>query len=281
MRTKQCSLLSKFLLGMSLAFSLSGCSSRFANLYVGYGITRTSYPKPTEQTCFHNHEIFLDEQGGLQRYEVRQIIENEKTPQETAQVMNNNAQQIFSYGNTKPAEAFYSHIEPKALGQFMLGCAKIAAQTGNHMRTLQASILNKMAKWALYLHNTTPPKPTYFPNSQTPGTCSDPYFYSHPYLDKAGGAFEGLNLGQPIIYASTHHLWTWQAPVQSEKDVLNQLQQNLDLYQQAVAEADNNANYTGLIVIESQWLPKNWRDYQVGCYVLAQKYHVHGTRITK
>ena len=69
MRTKQCSLLSKFLLGMSLAFSLSGCSSRFANLYVGYGITRTSYPKPTEQTCFHNHEIFLDEQGGLQRYE--------------------------------------------------------------------------------------------------------------------------------------------------------------------------------------------------------------------
>ena len=281
MRTKQCSLLSKFLLGFSLAFSLSGCSSRFANLYVGYGITRTSYPKPTEQTCFHNHEIFLDEQGGLQRYEVRQIIENEKTPKETAQVMNNNAQQIFSYGNTKPAEAFYSHIEPKALGQFMLGCAKIAAQTGNHMRTLQASILDKMAKWSLYLHNTTPPKPTYFPNSQTPGTCSDPYFYSHPYLDKAGGAFEGLNLLQPVIYASTHHLWTWQASVQSEKDVLNQLQQNLDLYQQAVAEADNNANYTGLIVIESQWLPKNWRDYQVGCYVLAQKYHVHGTRITK
>ncbi|MBQ3818378.1 MAG: hypothetical protein II846_04360 [Acetobacter sp.] len=162
----------------------------------------------------------------------------------------------------------------------MLGCAKIAAQTGNHMRTLQASILDKMAKWALFLHNTTPPKPTYFPNSQTPGTCSDPYFYSHPYLDKAGGAFMGLNLGQPIIYASTHHLWTWQASIQSEKDVLNQLQQNLDLYQQAVAEAQNG-DYTGLIVIESQWLPKNWRDYQVGCYVLAQKYHVHGTRITK
>ena len=279
MRTKQCSLLSKFLLGFSLAFSLSGCSSRFANLYVGYGITRTSYPKPTEQTCFHNHEIFLDEQGGLQRYEVRQIIENEKTPKETAQVMNNNAQQIFSYGNTKPAEAFYSHIEPKALGQFMLGCAKIAAQTGNHMRTLQASILDKMAKWSLYLHNTTPPKPTYFPSSQT-GTCSDPYFYSHPYLDKAGGAFEGLNLLQPVIYASTHHLWTWQAPVQSEEDVLNQLQQNLDQYEQAVAEAQNG-DYTGLIVIESQWLPKNWRDYQVGCYVLGQKYHVHGTRITK
>lgn len=275
MRTKQCSLLSKFLLGMSLAFSLSGCSSRFANLYVGYGITRTSYPKPTEQTCFHNHEIFLDEQGGLQRYEVRQIIENEQTPQETAQVMNNNAQQIFSYGNTKPAEAFYSHIEPKALGQFMLGCAKIAAQTGNHMRTLQASILDKMAKWALYLHNTQPPKPTYFPNSQT-GTCSVKYAYSHPAVNMAVNDLIGLNLLQPIIYASTHHLWTWQAPVQSEKDVLNQLQQNNDLYQQAIAEADNNANYTGLIVIVSQWLPKNWRDYKVGCYVLGQKLQAKG-----
>lgn len=272
MRTKQCSLLSKFLLGMILAFSLSGCSSRFANLYVGYGITRTSYPKPTEQTCFHNHEIFLDEQGGLQRYEVRQIIENEQTPQETAQVMNNNAQQIFSYGNTKPAEAFYSHIEPKALGKFMFGCAKIAAQTGNHMRTLQASILDKMAKWAIYLHNTTPPKPTYFPNSQT-GTCSTNYAYSHPYVSMAGNDFMGLNLLQPIIYASTHHLWTWQASIQSEKDVLNQLQQNLDLYQQAIAEA-HNGDYTGLIVIMSQWLPKNWRDYEVSCYVLGQKHHV-------
>ncbi|MBO6044179.1 MAG: hypothetical protein J6P47_06990 [Acetobacter sp.] len=98
LRTKQCSFPPsplRFLLGISLAFFLSGCSSRFANLYVGYGITRTSYSKPTEQTCFHNHEIFLDEQGGLQRYEVRQIIENEKTPKETAQVMNNNAQQII------------------------------------------------------------------------------------------------------------------------------------------------------------------------------------------
>ena len=201
---------------------------------------------------------------------MRQIIENEKTPKETAQVMNNNAQQIFSYGNTKPAEAFYSHIEPKALGQFMLGCAKIAAQTGNHMRTLQASILNKMAKAAIFLHNTTPPKPTYFPNSQTPGTCSDPYLYSHPALNMATSDLMGLNLGQPIIYASTHHLWTWQAPVQSEKDVLNQLQQNIDLYQQAVAEAQNG-DYTGLIVIVSQWLPKNWRDYQVGCYELGQQ----------
>ena len=90
----------------------------------------------------------------------------------------------------------------------------------------------------------------------------------------------GLNLGQPIIYASTHHVWQWQAPVQSEEDVLNQLQQNIDQYQQAVAESQNG-DYTGLIVIESQWLPKNWRDYQVGCYVLGQKYHVHGTRITK
>ena len=277
MRTKQCSLLSKFLLGMILAFSLSGCSSRFANLYVGYGITRTSYPKPTEQTCFHNHEIFLDEQGGLQRYEVRQIIENEQTPQETAQVMNNNAQQIFSYGNTKPAEAFYSHIEPKALGQFMLGCAKIAAQTGNNMRTLQASILDKMAKAAIFLHNTTPPKPTFF-LTKPYGTCSLTYNNNHPAVNTALNDFMGLNLGQPIIYASTHHLWTWQAPVQSEEDVLNQLQQNIDQYQQAVAESQNG-DYTGLIVIESQWIPKNWRDYQVGCYVLAQKYHINGTRL--
>ena len=265
------------MLGISLAFSLSGCSSGFANLYVGYGITRTSYPKPTEQTCFHNHEIFLDEQGGLQRYEVRQIIENEKTPKETAQVMNNNAQQIFSYGNTKPAEAFYSHIEPKALGQFMLGCAKIAAQTGNHMRTLQASILDKMAKAALFLHNTTPPKPTFF-LTKPYGTCSLTYNNNHPAVNTALNDFMGLNLGQPIIYASTHHVWQWQAPVQSEEDVLNQLQQNIDQYQQAVAESQNG-DYTGLIVIESQWLPKNWRDYQVGCYVLAQKYHINGTRL--
>ncbi|MBO7350896.1 MAG: hypothetical protein J6U18_04835, partial [Acetobacter sp.] len=90
--------------------------------------------------------------------------------------------------------------------------------------------------------------------------------------------FMGLNLGQPIIYASTHHVWQWQAPVQSEEDVLNQLQQNIDQYQQAVAESQNG-DYTGLIVIESQWLPKNWRDYQVGCYVLAQKYHINGTRL--
>ena len=278
MRTKQCSLLSKFLLGMSLAFSLSGCSSRFANLYVGYGITRTSYPKPTEQTCFHNHEIFLDEQGGLQRYEVRQIIENEQTPQETAQVMNNNAQQIFSYGNTKPAEAFYSHIEPKALGQFMLGCAKIAAQTGNHMRTLQASILDKMAKWSLYLHNTTPPKPTLILTKPYTGTCSFNYLNNHPNVAMARNNLEGLNLLQPIIYASTHHLWTWQASVQSEKDLLNQLQQNLDLYQQSAAEAQNG-NFTGLIVIVSQWIPKNWRDYQVGCYELGQQNHINGTQI--
>ena len=269
MRTKQCSLLSKFLLGMILALSLSGCSSRFANLYVGYGITRTSYPKPTEQTCFHNHEIFLDEQGGLQRYEVRQIIENEQTPQETAQVMNNNAQQIFSYGNTKPAEAFYSHIEPKALGKFMLGCAKIAAQTGNNMRTLQASILDKMAKWALYLRAITPPRPTL-------ETCSPNYADNHPNVAIARNDLLGLNQLQPIIYASTHHLWTWQASVQSEKDVLNQLQQNNDLYQQAVAEAQNG-NYTGLIVIVSQWLPQNWRDYQVGCYELGQQNHINGT----
>ena len=96
----------RFLLGISLAFSLSGCSSRFANLYVGYGITRTSYPKPTEQTCFHNHEIFLDEQGGLQRYEVRQIIENEKTPKETAQVMNNNASRSFLTAIQNPQKRF-------------------------------------------------------------------------------------------------------------------------------------------------------------------------------
>ena len=133
-----------------------------------------------------------------------------------------------------------------------------------------------MAKWALFLHNTTPPKPTYFPNSQT-GTCSVNYLNNHPAVDMAVNDLVGLNQLQPIIYASTHHLWTWQAPVQSEEDVLNQLQQNNDLYQQAVAEADNNANYTGLIVIVSQWLPHKWRDYQVGCYELGQQNHINGT----
>lgn len=139
------------------------------------------------------------------------------------------------------------------------------------MRTLQASILDKMAKWAIYLHNTTPPKPTYFPNSQT-GTCSVNYLNNHPAVDMALNDLMGLNLLQPIIYASNHHLWTWQASVQSEEDVLNQLQQNYDLYQQAVAESENG-DYTGLIVIVSQWLPHKWRDYQVGCYELGQQNH--------
>lgn len=137
-----------------------------------------------------------------------------------------------------------------------------------------------MAKWALFLHNTTPPKPTLILTKPYTGTCSFNYINSHPAVDMAANDLVGLNLLQPIIYASTHHVWQWQAPVQSEEDVLNQLQQNNDLYQQANAEAQNG-NFTGLIVIVSQWLPKNWRDYQVGCYVLAQKYHVHGTRISK
>ena len=308
MRTKQCSLLSKFLLGMSLAFSLSGCAlfepqryleKDFIEMTSGiHAPERTSYPAPSKETCSaayrQQNNLTLADLRNAINYGLLQNVLSQQTggnlyaPYEVQKMqliqLSRATNQALVTGNFTAATNNMAQIDamltPKSLGTYLTGCLRYTQTTLTNAVTKGENLLLQMStEMASGIKNVKIPQPT-------PETCSNGYLYTHP-------AFVNLQnaaLGEAVLNAMGVYT-TGQTPQEIMSQVIH-LSECCDLYStimnvnstftNAYLEAENNANYTNLTSFFSQYLqPPQLTNYEVGCDNIEQKTHQKLTVWTK
>ena len=220
----------KFLLGFSLAISLSGCAG------VNYG----NYPTPNAQACFINPTTVNAKQQGLrnlafqkakQGIPVKTLVADDLIPATNQLIVNNNPQ---------PLNALYAQIKPQTLANFMIGCNQVMVQETNQMIRERNQMIKEISASQHYLNTTPAPQPTYIPTKpQATGTCSSQYFYTHPETNKASDAFDyiytmnplvhinALIFGQPLTLASVKNMKINAAYTERELEKIHQQLQQI------------------------------------------------------
>ena len=182
----------RFLLGLSLAISLSGCA----------GINYGNYPTPNAQACFINPTLVAAKQQGLrnlafqkakQGIPVKTLVANYLIPATNQLIVNNNPQ---------PLNALYAQIQPQTLANFMIGCNQVMVQETNQMIRERNQMIKEISASQHYLNTTPAPQPTLFPltKPQETGTCSFQYSNTHPEIQKAANAFQRIYTVSPVVH---------------------------------------------------------------------------------
>ena len=225
----------KFLLGISLAVSLSGCS-------IFNGWDRTNYPKPSAKACFFNPQIADDIKGGEERWVIKEAAEKGIPPQIAVFTLIASLKELEMRNDPVPLEEIYAQMNPPALSHFLLGCATILMKEGKDLsadrnlliaeRNLliragslllgernilqgegnvlqeEYAVIQKQNKIMQKMQNLTMKQvqtwktdlntaPT--PPQASPETCSNAYGKSHPALFKAGVGYINLYVWQPVL----------------------------------------------------------------------------------
>ncbi|MBQ3818766.1 MAG: hypothetical protein II846_06360 [Acetobacter sp.] len=299
MRTKRNSLLSKFLLGISLAFSLSGCALFEPQRYFEKGFIemtsgihtpeRTHYPAPSKETCSatyrqQNNLTVADlrnaiNYGLLQNVLSQQTGGNLYVPYEAQKMqliqLSQATNQELVAGNFAAATNNMAQIDamltPKSLGTYLTGCFRYTQTTLTNAVAKGENLLLQMStEMASGLKNVKIPQPTL-------KTCANSYFYTHPAFENlANAAFGEMALNAIGVYT------TGETPQEIMSQVI-QLSECCDLYStimnvnntfmNAVSKAQNNANYTNIIPIFAQLHPPQLANYYVGCSKIWQTIH--------
>ena len=214
----------KFLLGISLAVSLSGCS-------IFNGWDRTNYPKPSAKACFFNPQIAGDIKGGEERWVIKEAAEKGIPPQIAVFTLIASLKELEMRNDPVPLEEIYAQMNPPALSHFLLGCATILMKEGKDLSAMRILLIregslllgernilqgeyailqkeNKIAQkmqnltmkqiqaWKTAVNTTTPPQ-------ASPETCSNAYSKSHPAFYKAGEGYINLYVWQPVVQEFT------------------------------------------------------------------------------
>lgn len=217
----------KFLLGISLAVSLSGCS-------IFDGWDRTNYPKPSAKACFFNPQIADDIKGGEERWVIKEAAEKGIPPQIAVFTLIASLKELEMRNDPVPLEEIYAQMNPPALSHFLLGCATILMKEGKDLSAgknlliregslllgeghilqeednplqgeyailqKEKKIMSKMQKltmkqvqtWKTAVNTTTPPQ-------ASQETCSNAYGKSHPAFYHAGVGYINLYVWQPTV----------------------------------------------------------------------------------
>ena len=299
MRTKRNSLLSKFLLGISLAFSLSGCALFEPQRYFEKGFIemtsgihtpeRTSYPVPSKETCSaayrQQNNLTLADLRNAINYGLLQNVLSQQTggnlyvPYEAQKMqliqLSQATNQELVAGNFAAATNNMAQIDamltPKSLGTYLTGCFRYTQTTLTNAVAKGENLLLQMStEMASGLKNVKIPQPTL-------KTCANSYFYTHPAFENlANAAFGEMALNAIGVYT------TGETPQEIMSQVI-QLSECCDLYStimnvnntfmNAVSKAQNNANYTNIIPIFAQLHPPQLANYYVGCSKIWQTIH--------
>ena len=287
------------MLGISLAFSLSGCALFEPQRYLEKGFIemtsnihtpeRTSYPAPSKETCSaayrqQNNLTVADlrnaiNYGLLQNVLSQQTGGNLYAPYEVQKMqliqLSRATNQALVAGNFAAATNNMAQIDamltPKSLGTYLTGCFRYTQTTLTNAVTKGENLLLQMStEMASGLKNVKIPQPKL-------ETCKTSYLYTHPALVN----LQNASLGEWTLNAMGVYT-TGQTPQEIMSQVI-QLSECCDLYStvmnvnstlmNAVSEAHNNANYTKIIPIFAQIQPQKLANYYVGCFKLAQKMH--------
>ena len=171
----------KFLLGISLAVSLSGCAgfgfgawnNNWNNITGGvrdYG----QYPTPNAQTCFINPTLVAAKQQGLDNLEFQKARQGIPGVVLVKDYLIPATNQLIVQGNAQPLNALYAQIQPQTLANFMIGCNEVMVQERNQLIQGRNQLLqerqqiiqnintqrNQIAQWQNYLNTTPAPQPT-------------------------------------------------------------------------------------------------------------------------
>ena len=179
----------KFLLGFSLAISLSGC--------VDYG----NYPIPNAQACFINPTTVNAKQQGLRNLAFQKAKQGIPVKTLVTDYLIPATNKLLIDGNAQPLNALYTSIQPQTLANFMIGCNQVMVQERNQMIQQRNQEIKGVLTSQHYLNTTPAPQPTYVPITklQATGTCSIQYFNTHPEIHKAGDSVMRIYMSKPII----------------------------------------------------------------------------------
>ena len=259
MRTKRNSLLSKFLLGMILAFSLSGCALFEPQRYFEKGFIemtsgihtpeRTSYPAPSKETCSaayrQQNNLTLADLRNAINYGLLQNVLSQQTggnlyaPYEVQKMKLIQLSRLANHltlrdGNFSAAANAVAQIDamltPKSLGTYLTGCLRYTQTTLTNAVTKGDNLLLQMStEMASGLKNVKIPQPT-------PETCATGYFYTHPALENLANA----SLGEWTLNAIMGWDTTGETP-QAIMSQIIQLSECCDLYS-TVINVNNTFN---------------------------------------
>ncbi len=181
---------SKFLLGFSLAISLSGC--------VDYG----NYPIPNAQACFINSTTVNAKQQGLRNLAFQKAKQGIPVKTLVADYLIPATNKLLIDGNAQPLNALYAKIQPQTLANFMIGCNQVMVQERNLMIQQRNQMIKEISTSQHYLNTIPAPQPTLFlTKPQATGTCSIQYFNKHPEIKKAGESVMNIYMSKPILLA--------------------------------------------------------------------------------
>ena len=289
-----------FFKSISLAFSLSGCALFEPQRYLEKGFIemtsgihtpeRTHYPAPSKETCSaayrQQNNLTLADLRNAINYGLLQNVLSQQTggnlyaPYEVQKMqliqLSRATNQALVAGNFAAATNNMAQIDamlaPKSLGTYLIGCLRYTQTILTNAVTKGENLLLQMStEMASGLKNVKIPQPT-------PETCADSYAYTHPkFFNFDNAAYGEMALNAMGVYT------TGETPQEIMSQVI-QLSECCDLYStvmnvgntfnQAVSEAQNNANYTNIISFFSQYLqPPQLANYYVGCFKRDQKMH--------
>ena len=292
------------MLGISLAFSLSGCALFEPQRYLEKGFIemtsgihtpeRTHYPAPSKETCSaayrqQNNLTVADlrnaiNYGLLQNVLSQQTGGNLYAPYEVQKMqliqLSRATNKALVAGNFAAATNNMAQIDamltPKSLGTYLTGCFRYTQTTLTNAVTKGENLLLQMStEMASGLKNVKIPQPT-------PETCADSYAYTHPkFFNFDNAAYGEMALNAIGVYTQG------ETPQEIMSQVI-QLSECCDLYStimnvnntfmNALSEAQNNANYTNIISFVSQYLqPPQLANYNIGCFKIHQKTHQKAT----
>ena len=291
----------KFLLSISLALSLSGCALFEPQRYLEKGFIemtssihtpeRTSYPVPSKETCSaayrQQNNLTLADLRNAINYGLLQNVLSQQTggnlyaPYEVQKMKLIQLSRAISHltpgaGHFAAATNNMAQIDamltPKSLGTYLTGCFRYTQTTLTNAVAKGENLLLQMStEMASGMKNVKIPQPT-------PETCSTGYLYTHPALVN----LQDAAFGEAVLNAIGVYT-TGQTPQEIISQVIH-LSECCGLYStimnvgntfnQAVSEAQNNANFTKLISFTSQYLQlPQLANYYVGCFKSFQKDH--------
>lgn len=290
----------KFLLSISLVFSLSGCALFEPQRYLEKGFIemtsgihppeRTHYPVPSKETCSaayrQQNNLTLADLRNAINYGLLQNVLSQQTggnlyaPYEVQKMKLIQLSRVANHltlrdGNFSAAANAVAQIDamltPKSLGTYLTGCLRYTQTTLTNAVTKGDNLLLQMStEMASGIKNVKIPQPT-------PETCKTSYFFTHPVLVN----LQNASLGEWALNAMGVYT-TGETPQEIMSQVIH-LSECCDLYStimnvnstfmNAVSEAQNNANYTKLTPILAQLQPPQLANFYVGCDNIGQKTH--------
>ncbi|MBR2124970.1 MAG: hypothetical protein IJ934_07435 [Acetobacter sp.] len=232
----------KFLLGISLAVSLSGCagwgtrnthwsnnqnnnSSIWSRGYeIGTEWTKVTggvrnygpYPTPNLVTCSIKPATVNAIEIGLRKLAAQKAREGISPFTLIKDYLIPAGNQLFIQNNPQPLNALYAQIQPQTLANFMIGCNEVTVQEGKilikdrKILNEEAKILNKkletMSKKTLALQHYLDGMQHYLDTTPAPQPSLQTFQYSyiiaHPEIEKAMEGVADRYMGKPLLLFS-------------------------------------------------------------------------------